>query len=529
MSEPKVKKLKLCGGFSAISSFNKGLQDGPHFSMGLETLKVPMTMHAGNRSRVVDRMRAAGHSSGVVLMQGGDEKCQYDTDREMIFRQESYFSYLFGVMEPGWYGTVDLATGRSALFTPKLPAEYAVWQGEIKPPAYFQAHYAVDEVTYCEELDHWLRAIVGSEESSPKSLFLLQGQNSDSGATTQTTAQFPELKSYSNVNRDALHPILAEARVFKSAEEQRLMRYTSWITSMAHVEVMRSIRPGMAEYQLESLFRHNIYTFGGARHEAYTCICACGPNSATLHYGHAGAPNSRILLDGDMALLDMAAEYHCYCSDITCSYPVNGKFTDDQRFIFEGVLAAQRAVFEQLRPGTSWPDMHRLSWRVVLEHLVRAGILRGDVDELFAVGLGPVFLPCGLGHFIGCDTHDVGGYLPHCPPRVQERGIDKLRTARVLEEGMVLTVEPGIYFVDAQLDRALADPVQSKFIVPERLDQFRGSGGVRLEDVVVITAGGFENWTLCPQTPQEIESVMAGGSWPPETDEAPWRRRMWLS
>merc|ERR1712176_1409115 len=138
-------------------------------------------------------------------------------------------------------------------------------------------------------------------------------------------------------------------------------------------------------------------------------------------------------------------------------YPVSGKFSDDQRLIFEGVLSAQKAVYKELKPGCDWAAMHRLTWRVLMEHLVKAGILVGGVDELIDAGLGPVFFPCGLGHFIGCDTHDVGGYLPGCPPRIQERGINKLRTARILEEGMVLTVEPDIYFIDVLIEPALAD------------------------------------------------------------------------
>ena len=125
---------------------------------------------------------------------------------------------------------------------------------------------------------------------------------------------------------------------------------------MAHVAVMRAARPGMFEYELEALFLHHCYAHGGCRHVAYTCICACGPNPAVLHYGHAGAPNDRMLEDGDVALLDMGAEYHCYASDITCSFAVSrgGRFSADQRAVYEGVLAAQVAVLGAMVPGASW-------------------------------------------------------------------------------------------------------------------------------------------------------------------------------
>eukprot|EP00928_Gymnodinium_smaydae_P005057 TRINITY_DN11742_c0_g3_i1.p1 TRINITY_DN11742_c0_g3~~TRINITY_DN11742_c0_g3_i1.p1 ORF type:complete len:546 (-),score=55.88 TRINITY_DN11742_c0_g3_i1:157-1794(-) len=537
----KRRKTQFCTEYSAIKAFNAelGSNHGPCFSMGLDTMKVPMSMHASNRSRLVEKMRMSGHGHGVVLLQGGGQKTQYCSDTEIIFRQESYMNYLFGIKEVGCYGAIDLRTGTSTLFIPELPVESAIWQGAIKPKSHFVNTYAVDEVRFDHELDSWMQEVLrrdsiergaaGESQEDWAPVFLLHGLNTDSMKYTETTADFLGLKAYRNVDRESLHTLLAECRVVKSPDELRLMRYVSWITSMAHVETMRSIEAGMTEYQLESLFRHYTYSCGGCRHQAYTCICACGPNAGTLHYGHAGAPNDRILEEGDIALLDMGAEYHCYCSDITCSYPVSGTFTIDQRLIFEGVLAAQKAVYKHLRPGCDWVQMHRLTWRVLMEYMVKAGILRGTVDELIAVGLGPVFFPCGLGHFIGCDTHDVGGYLPHCPPRPQERGICKLRTARILEEGMVLTVEPGIYFIDCLIEPALNDARQVQHIHLERLAQFRRFGGVRLEDVVAITEEGFVNYTICPRTCEEIESVMAGGPWPPEKDTAPELRRLWLS
>ena len=316
---------------------------------------------------------------------------------------------------------------------------------------------------------------------------------------------------------------------YKTALEVGLMRYTHWVSCMAHVEVMRTCRPGMMEYQLESLFQHHTYTHGGCRHMSYTCICACGPNPAVLHYGHGGRPNNRLLEPGDMALLDMGAEYHCYASDITCSYPIGGSFTADQRLVFGAVLDAQVAVIGAMRPGISWVDMHTLAWRAVLSALRGGGVVKGDVDEMVAAGLGAVFMPHGLGHLIGLDTHDVGGYLSKDPPRPAARGLSKLRTARVLAAGQVLTVEPGCYFIDALLDPALADAATARFLDEGVLKRFRGFGGVRLEDVVAVTDDGVDNYTLCPRTVEEIEGVMAGGAWPPKADAAPGLRRRWAT
>ena len=171
---------------------------------------------------------------------------------------------------------------------------------------------------------------------------------------------------------------------------------------------------------------------------AYTCIAASGHHGATLHYGHAGEPNAKLVEDGDMCLFDMGAEYHCYCSDITCSFPANGKFTDQQRDVYETCLEAVVAVESAMRPGVNWADMHRLANRTILAGLLKRGyLIGGTVEEMDAVNLGAVFMPHGLGHFLGLDTHDVGGYLKGYPERSIIPGLKSLRTARDLEVGMV--------------------------------------------------------------------------------------------
>lgn len=164
--------------------------------------------------------------------------------------------------------------------------------------------------------------------------------------------------------------------MFKNEEELKLMRFINEVSSEAHFQLMRRARPGMMEYQLEALYIANAYYFGGCRLLSYTAISGSGKNSAVLHYGHAGAPNNKLIEDGDMILVDMGAELHCYASDITNSFPANGRFTEDQKLIFETVAAMQNAVLEAMRPGTQWMDMHALAYRVMSERLLAAGLLR---------------------------------------------------------------------------------------------------------------------------------------------------------
>lgn len=197
----------------------------------------------------------------------------------------------------------------------------------------------------------------------------------------------------------------------------------------------------------------------------------------------------------------MGANYFGYAADITCTFPANGKFTPDQKLIYEAVLKANLAVASAAKPGVSWVAMHLLANRTLLEELKAGGLLKGNVDEMVTAGLGGIFQPHGLGHLLGLDVHDVGGYLRGNPERPNTpRGVEKLRTARVLQARLVLTIEPGCYFVDPLLDEALADPILSKFLVPEAIARFRGFGGVRIEDDVLITDTGVENLTKVPRT-----------------------------
>lgn len=481
-----------------------------------KTPDVPMELHATNREKLIRSLRqqltiSSRPLRGFVFLQGGEEQTRYCTDHIELFRQESYFAYLFGVREPSFYGAIDIATGKSILFAPRLSADYAVWLGEIKPLSYFKERYMVSKVSYTDEI---LRVLHEEYKESEKPLlFLLHGCNTDSNKFSKP-AEFEGIEKF-ETDLNTLHPILNECRVLKSDMELALIQYANDISSEAHVEVMRRTRVGMKEYQLESMFLHHTYMYGGCRYCSYTCICATGTNSSVLHYGHAAAPNDRTLEDGDMALLDMGAEYHFYGSDITCSFPVNGKFTGDQCLIYNAVLEAHNAVISAIKPGASWVDMHNLAERFILNSLKNAGIVVGDVNDMMAYRMGAVFMPHGLGHFLGIDTHDPGGF-PKGIERPKEPGLRSLRTVRELQEGMVITVEPGCYFIDPLLIPAMENSSTSRFFNRDAISRFRSFGGVRIESDVHVTSNGCVNMTKCPRQTWEIEAVMAGAPWPLE-------------
>lgn len=472
---------------------------------------------ANNREKLLNQL----DEGSLVFLKGGAAETRFDSDHEPLFRQESYFLWLTGVVDPDC--AVAISKSGCTLFIPRLPPSYATIMGHIKTPDEWKELFQVDQVLYTDTTETFLLEQLETLSNGQQAkVLLMDGENSDSGNRYEPP-KFSDERLQSLVDSSTLFPIMAECRVIKSPAELDLLRHVSEVTSFAHVYVMRNIRPEMFEYQCESLFRHYCYYNYGCRLVAYTPICGCGPDGAVLHYGHTGEPNARQIAAEDMCLYDMGAEYFGYGSDVTCSFPASGTFTEKQKGIWEGVVQAQISVYNMFKPGVSFVDCHKAAEKTILEHLAGVGIVKpGDTsfDELVEKRLGAVFMPHGLGHFIGIDTHDVGGYLPGHPTRIQQPGLKSLRTARILAANMVMTVEPGCYFIDHLLDEALAGDL-GVYLDGELLQEYRGFGGCRLEDVVAVTDTGFVNYTLCPRTVKEIEYVMAGGKWPPMQDEAP--------
>eukprot|EP00118_Oscarella_pearsei_P013340 m.105979 g.105979 ORF g.105979 m.105979 type:complete len:491 (+) comp37240_c1_seq6:97-1569(+) len=479
--------------------------NSPYFSYGPFAKRVPLALHETNRQRLCEHLRSLPDvpEGAIVVLKSGETTLRHSTDHEIYFRQESYFHWLFGVLEPDCWGAVQVDTGNSIVFMPDLPPDYAVWMGTIHPPEHFKDKYDVSEVHFTKE--NHLKIVQVLMGKSPSVLLLLRGLNTDSDSWT-IPADFKGINQF-ELDYDHLFHVITELRVFKTDMELEVLRYATQVSCDAHKKVMKKIKPGMVQYQGESMFCHSCHFDGGCKITAYDCIGASGENCATLHYGHAGNPNDKLIKDGDMCLFDMGCEYYCYASDVTSSFPVNGKFTDDQKIVYNAVLDANLQVQANTKAGVCWVDNHRLAEHVILTHLKQAGMLKGDVDDMMRAHLGAIFLPHGLGHFIGIDTHDVGGYPPGVD-RPVEPGLSSLRTARVLQPGMAITVEPGCYFIDILMDQALESEEQSPFIERAVFGRFRNFGGVRIEDDVIVQEHGCELLSVLPRTVNEIEVFM---------------------
>lgn len=291
------------------------------------------------------------------------------------------------------------------------------------------------------------------------------------------------------------------------------MQWVNDVSSQAHVETMRAVKSGQREHLSEATFKFQAALRGCFR-VGYNCICGSGRRNAILHYGHPAEPNSELVAPESLRLHDMGAEYHGYSADVTCTFPVSGRFTEHQRVVYEAVWEAVLAVERRIRPGVSYKAMHRLAQRTLLERMSAAGLFKGSVDDMMKVGLMFHFMPHGLGHQLGLDVHDVGGYAPGEFRKDDASVKENLRLGRELKEGMVITVEPGFYFIDYLIEEALADSSKACFINEELLHElWREVGGIRIEDDVVITSQGCRVLTLVPRTVEEIEAVMAGGQW----------------
>jgi Xaa-Pro dipeptidase len=242
----------------------------------------------------------------------------------------------------------------------------------------------------------------------------------------------------------------------------------------------------------------------GLMQDAYNGIFAAGENSAILHY----VENNRQIKDGDLFLIDAGYECNGYASDFTRTYPANGEFTPIQAEIYEAVLEAQKQVIESSGPDVKMEDLHILAARIMMQGLKDADIVTGSIDDLMEEDIFALFFPHGLGHFIGLDTHDVGGY-PKGVDRIERPGIKYLRMRRTLQPSMVLTIEPGLYFVPALLQPALEDDKASKFLNESKLQEMMDFGGVRIEDNIIITEDGYENLTSVPKERADIEKAIA--------------------
>ncbi|CAK73376.1 unnamed protein product (macronuclear) [Paramecium tetraurelia] len=462
---------------------------------------VPHDFHSNLRKKFLDffkKQLGEQANNSIVFLKGAESIDKHDDDQQYRVEQESNFKYIFGCDLLDCYGILEVESGKVTVFVPKYPESYKMWMVVFSNEE-IKEKYRLDDVLYVDQLEQWI------EKRAPSKLFIYKGQDSDSKLIS-SYPQFPYLSKY-KVDEEELYWTLNECRVTKTDQEIEILRYVALLASESHENVMRKIRVGNKEYQMEALFKYHNFVYSGCRFTPYECICASGTGGSTLHY----IENDKTIEDKQLILTDMGARYYGYNSDITVTFPSNGKFDEKQSIIYNAVLDAQRQVFASLKVGVNWGDMHFLAERVIVQHLLDAGLLVGTIEELMQNRIGKIFFCHGLGHLLGMRTHDVGGYNKGCPPRIPE--LQSLRFRRDLEVGMVFSNEPGIYFVDFIIQEAFKDETKARFLNQEKISEFMYVGGVRLEDDIALTANGPEILNLVPRSIAQVEACIRGEDW----------------
>ena len=399
-------------------------------------------------------------------------------DVEHIYRQDSDFQYLSGFPEPE--AVIALIPGREhgeyVLFCRERDPARELWDGLRAGQDGAISEYGADDAFPIGDIDDILPGLIegrsrvyyaigSNQEFDHRLMEWINTIRSQARQGAQPPNEFV-----------ALDHLLHDLRLYKSANEAKVMRQAAEISARAHIRAMQASRAGLYEYHLEAELDYE-FRKGGAKMPAYGSIVAAGKNACILHYRE----NDAVLKDGDLVLIDAGCEIDCYASDITRTFPVSGRFSMEQKAIYELVLAANEEAFKHIAPGKHWNEAHEATVRVITAGLVELGLLNGDVDELIAAEAYKPFYMHRAGHWLGMDVHDVGDY------KVGGEW-------RVLEPGMAMTVEPGIYIAADNQNVA---------------KKWRGIG-VRIEDDVVVTRHGCEILTSgVPKSVAEIEALMA--------------------
>ena len=436
-------------------------------------MRIARTEFARRRKQLMALMEP----NSIAIVPAAPERIR-SRDTEYHYRQDSDFLYLSGFEEP--QAVLVLIPGRDhgeyVLFVRERNREREIWDGYRAGPEGACKDFDADDAFPIDDIDDILPGLLEGRQR----VYYAMGKDSEFDKHVMDWVNTIRAKVRSGATPPGefldLSHFLNDMRLFKSAAELRVMKEAGEISARAHVRAMKASKPGMLEYQLEAEILHEFH-MSGARFPAYNSIVGGGKNGCILHYIENSAP----LKNGDLVLIDAGCELDCYAADITRTFPVNGKFSPEQKALYDICLHAQLAAIAECKPGKHWNDPHEATVRVITKGLANLGLLEGDVDDLIKSEAYKEFYMHRAGHWLGMDVHDVGDY------KVGGEW-------RVLEPGMVMTVEPGIYVAPDN----------------ERVAKKWRGIGIRIEDDVVITKDGNEVLTKdVPKTPAEIEALMA--------------------
>lgn len=441
---------------------------------------------------------ASKFDNGILLLPGNGESPMNYADNCYPFRQDSSFLYYFGLDQADLAAVMDIDSGSVTIFGDELTIDHIVWMGDLPTIA---ARADKVGVTDTQPLSTLATAVRGALAAGRTVRYLPPYRAETTLKLSELLDIPPELVSEQS-SEEFIWAVINQ-RNYKSDEEVVELEKAVATSVKMHTAAIRMARPGMVESEIAGEVERIAIADGGRI--AFPVIATV--HGETLH----NHDHSNTMADGDLFLLDIGAETAMgYGSDLTSTFPVGKKFTERQKTIYQLVLDAYDAAVAGLAPGTANRDTHFTAARVIYEGLKGLGIFKGDTDEALAAGAHAMVFPCGVGHMMGLDIHDMENLgefrVGHAgEPKSTQFGLKSLRLARELEPGFVITVEPGIYFIPQLMDLWRSENRNTEFINFDELDKWRGFGGIRNEEDYLITADGARR--LGPHKPQTVAEV----------------------
>ena len=446
-----------------------------------------------------------GH--GIILLFGNNEApCNYPANAYYPFRQDSSFLYYFGQQRDGLVGVIDIDQNEETLIGDDIDIEDIVWYGSVDSVSDMAAQVGV---AHSAPMRH-LQELCDEARRQGRALHFLPPYRHDIKIQLHDLLGIHPREQKAAASMTLIKAVVA-MRSVKEPQEIEALERAATIGYKMHTTAMRLTRPGVTE------------KFVGGQVDGIAHSYGAQVSFATIFSQHGeimhGNPSMALLEDGRLALCDCGAEtVDHYCSDNPRTFPVTGRFTQRQLDIYSIVEACHDYVLEVARPGVKYMDVHFAVCRLMTERLKELGLMRGDVDEAVHAGAHAMFLPHGLGHMMGMDVHDMEnldqinvGFDEETRPNLEQFGTNALRMGRRLQEGFVVTDEPGIYFIPALIDDWRAKGHCAEFLNFDLLDTYKDFGGIRIEDDVLITADGcrFIGQERIPYHPADVEAYMA--------------------
>lgn len=443
---------------------------------------------------------------GIILIFGNNESpCNYPANAYYPFRQDSSFLYFFGQKRDGLVGVIDIDNNCDMLIGDDIDIEDIVWYGSVDSVKDMAEQVGVSKTA---PMAH-LKEICDEAKAKDRRIHFLPPYRHDIKIQIMDLLGIHPSEQKEAASMDLIMSVI-KMRSAKEQQEIEELERAAVIGYKMHTTAMRLTKPGLTEKYIGGQVDGIAYSYGAM------------PSFATIFTQHGeimhGNPSMSVLEDGKLALCDCGAEtINHYCSDNTRTFPVNGKFTQRQLEIYSIVEACHDYVLEVAKPGVKYMDVHFAVCRLMTERLKELGLMKGDTEEAVRAGAHAMFLPHGLGHMMGMDVHDMEGFDQRyvgfdeeTRPNLEQFGTNALRMGRRLEEGFVVTDEPGIYFIPALIDEWRAKGHCADFLCFDKIETYKDFGGIRIEDDVLITKDGcrFIGKDRIPYHPAEMEEFM---------------------